>query len=102
MGVAIVLCFAGVALIAQPKFLGFPDTGRLTALGIFAALFQARLGVTPAICLSMYQKPTFAHHHGLFYLLLGMIEDPRDFPAFSAPLPTCPFCMCQGGLPRYS
>ena len=43
VGVAIVLCFAGVALIAQPKVLGFPDTGRLTALGIFAALFQVPL-----------------------------------------------------------
>ena len=40
VGVAILLCFSGVALITQPRFLGFPDTGRVTALGTFFALFQ--------------------------------------------------------------
>ena len=40
VGVAIILCFSGVALITQPRFLGFPDTGRVTALGTFFALFQ--------------------------------------------------------------
>lgn len=42
VGVAILLCFGGVALITQPKFLGFPDNGRITALGAFFALFQVR------------------------------------------------------------
>lgn len=40
VGIAILLCFSGVALITQPSFLGFPDTGRITALGAFFALFQ--------------------------------------------------------------
>ena len=41
VGIAIVLCFAGVALITQPGFLGFPDGGRhISALGVFFALFQ--------------------------------------------------------------
>lgn len=41
VGIAIVLCFAGVALITQPGFLGFPDGGRhISTLGVFFALFQ--------------------------------------------------------------
>ncbi|BDA45883.1 probable pseudopaline exporter CntI [Coccomyxa sp. Obi] len=43
VGIAILLCFSGVALITQPSFLGFTDTGRITALGAFFALFQACL-----------------------------------------------------------
>lgn len=43
VGIAILLCFGGVALITQPAFLGFTDTGRITALGAFFALFQACL-----------------------------------------------------------
>ena len=41
VGIAIVLCFAGVALVTQPGFLGFPDGGRhISARGVFFALFQ--------------------------------------------------------------
>ena len=41
VGIAIILCFAGVALITQPGFLGFPDGGRhISTLGVCFALFQ--------------------------------------------------------------
>lgn len=46
---AILLCFGGVALITQPSFLGFPNTGRITALGAFFALFQAGCNKTAII-----------------------------------------------------
>ncbi|KAK9904222.1 hypothetical protein WJX75_007139 [Coccomyxa subellipsoidea] len=50
VGVAILLCFGGVALITQPSFLGFPNTGRITALGAFFALFQALCSACAKMC----------------------------------------------------
>jgi hypothetical protein len=58
VGVAILLCFGGVALITQPSFLGFPNTGRITALGAFFALFQAGCNKTTDLIFINSSRPS--------------------------------------------
>ena len=58
---AILLCMAGVTLISHPSFLGFLNTVERSYLGVFFALFQARLALrkpaAPAAACSMPDTP---------------------------------------------